>query len=309
MGKNDFFEQCKKELYDKNTYMKNYLNYMYSKTNEIFKYNNLPENIDAKKLEYFLQKNGFVFFTHNENQFNFFNGSFIDYDIYENPLNINCIMPDRTFKKFNIENDGILIKNDFLMLGLSPIYKKYGAMLNECEITLYINSIMNRLNYVIQANDDNTKKSAELFLEKIYNGEFSIIAGNAFLEGINIKGCPENIKSTKDSIELTQYIRASAFNEIGLNSNFNMKRERLNTTELTLNENAIKPFIENMYTTRLNAIEKINNKYGLKIEIELSSIWDNYDETYRENTDIDNNNTGDIKEPEKETTENNEGEK
>ena len=68
-------------------------------------------------------------------------------------------------------------------------------------------------------------------------------------------------------------------------------------------------FIENMYTTRLNAIEKINNKYGLKIEIELSSIWDNYDETYRDNSDIDNNNSDDIQKTEKETTDNNEGEK
>ena len=273
--KYEFFEKSKKELFDKNNYVKNYINYMLTKTNELFIYENMPENIDIKRMEYFLQKNGYVFFT-KDKDFNFYNGSIFDFDVYEKPKQINAVLPDRSVKTFNIENDGILICNDFLMNGLEKIYKKYGVMLCECEITLYLNSVINRIQYLINANDDNTKKNADLFIDKIYNGEFSVIGSNAFFDGVEIKGTTTQNNNTQNNIELTQYIKASAFNEIGLNSNFNMKRERLNEKELTLNENAIKPFIENMFNCRLTAIEKINKKYGLNIVVKMSTIWDNY---------------------------------
>ena len=303
--KYEFFEKSKKELFDKNNYVKNYINYMLTKTNELFIYENMPDNIDIKRMEYFLQKNGFVFFT-KDNDFNFYNGSIFDFDVYEKPKQINAVLQDRSVKTFNIEKDGILICNDFLMNGLEKIYKKYGVMLCECEITLYLNSVINRIQYLINANDDNTKKSADLFIDKIYNGEFSVIGSNAFFEGVEIKGTTTQNNNTQNNIELTQYIKASAFNEIGLNSNFNMKRERLNEKELTLNENAIKPFIENMFNCRLYAIEKINKKYGLNIVVKMSTIWDNY--TQKTETTDNPEKTNDVETVEtvddKETTDN-----
>ena len=147
--KYEFFEKSKKELFDKNNYVKNYINYMLTKTNELFIYENMPENIDIKRMEYFLQKNGFVFFT-KDTDFNFYNGSIFDFDVYEKPKQINAVLQDRSVNSFNLENDGVLICNDFLMTGLEKIYKKYGVMLCECEITLYLNSIINRIiiNYI-----------------------------------------------------------------------------------------------------------------------------------------------------------------
>lgn len=290
MAKYKHYEIAKQQLLNKDIYIKNYVNYMLTKTNEIFIYKNLPSEIDIKRLEYFLQKNGFVFFT-KDNTFHFYNGSLFDFDVYDKPKQINAILENRSVKTFDVENDGVLIANDFLYQGLENIFKKYGVMLNECEITLYLSSIMNRIQYIINANDDNTKKSADTFINKIYDGEFSIIGSNAFFDGVDVKGLSNNQNHTQQNIELTQYIRSMAFNEIGLNSNFNMKRERLNTTELTLNENAIKPFIENMYQCRLQAIEKINSMYGLNIELSMSSIWDSYtqptEETTEEKTDND----------------------
>ena len=271
----ELFENAKKELFNKNNYIKNYIEYMLTKTNELFIYENIPDTIDIKRMEYFLQKNGFIFFTKNKD-YHFYNGSLFDFDIYEEPTKINAILEDRSIKTYDVLKDGVLIKNDFLMNGLEKIFKKYGVMLCECEISLYLNSIMNRINYIINANDDNTKKSADRFIEKIYNGEFSIIGSNAFFDGVEIKGTTTQQNNTQSNIELTQYIKASAFNEIGLNSNFNMKRERLNTTELTLNENAIKPYIENMFNCRKQAIEKINELYGLNIIVSMSTIWDSY---------------------------------
>lgn len=274
--KHNYFEQGKQELYNKDKYLKNYIDCMFTKTNELFKYENVPEEINIKKFEYFLQKNGFIFFIKENGKYHFYNGSLFDYDVYDEPLKINATLENRSVKTYDLTKEGVLVCNDFLRIGLEKIFKKYGVMLNECEITLYLSAIMNRVQFLINANDDNTKKSADMFLQKIYEGDFSIIGSNAFFEGVEVNGINQNVNSTQNNIELTQYIKASAFNEIGLNSNFNMKRERLNTKELSLNENAIKPFIEEMFNCRKSAIDKINEMYGLNIIVTMSTIWDNY---------------------------------
>lgn len=274
--KHNYFEQGKQELYNKDKYLKNYIDYMFTKTNELFKYENVPEEINIKKFEYFLQKNGFIFFIKENGKYHFYNGSLFDYDIYDEPLKINATLENRSVKTYDLSTEGVLVCNDFLRIGLEKIFKKYGVMLNECEITLYLSAIMNRVQFLVNANDDNTKKSADMFLQKIYEGDFSIIGSNAFFEGVEVNGINQNVNSTQNNIELTQYVKASAFNEIGLNSNFNMKRERLNIKELSLNENAIKPFIEEMFRCRKDAIEKINEIYGLKIIVTMSTLWDNY---------------------------------
>ena len=152
MSKQAYFEQCKQELYNKDRYLKNYLAYMFTKTNEIFIYENLPSTIDVKKFEYFLQKNGFIYFTKSGNNYYFYNGSLFDFDIYDEPTKINAILYDRSVKQYDIQKDGVLIKNDFLMNGLEKIFKKYGVMLNECEITLSSSELVNGNYHILQNN-------------------------------------------------------------------------------------------------------------------------------------------------------------
>ena len=112
------------------------------------------------------------------------------------------------------------------------------------------------------------------FMNKIKNGDFSIIADNAFIESIKTIPLNNSQNSQINSIiELTQYIKASSYNDIGLNSNWNTKRERLNQSEISLNEDSLTPLIENMLFCRKNSIKAINEKYSLNIEVELSNIW------------------------------------
>ena len=63
------------------------------------------------------------------------------------------------------------------------------------------------------------------------------------------------------------------FNEIGLNANFNMKKERMINREIDINTNSIYPLVDNMLDSRKTAIDKINEMYGLSITVELNSSW------------------------------------
>ena len=83
-----------------------------------------------------------------------------------------------------------------------------------------------------------------------------------------------------DLIEYEQYLKASWFNEIGLDANYNMKRERISNDEVNQNSDALIPLIQNMYNSRVECIENVNKCFGLDISVELTSIWEtNFNET------------------------------
>lgn len=272
------FENGKKYLYDKDIYLKYFINDMLCRCYSMFEYKKLPKTIKKQDIEKYLLINGHCIFTKEKDNFYIFNGDFTGlenvyhrlhkYLVTNVALNLN--------KEYETENnnDCVLIQNDSECQGFLHLFSKYGVMLNDCEISLNMLSILSRIPYLITSSDEKTKSNADLFLNKIKNGDFSIIADNAFLE--SIKSIPLN-NTTNNQInnlmELTQYTKASAFNSIGLNANWNSKRERLNQSEISLNEDSLTPLIENMLYSRKQAIESINEKYELNIEVDLSNVW------------------------------------
>lgn len=272
------FEFAKKYLFNKDLYLQNFINDMLCRCYAMFDYKNLPDTIQKQDIEKYLLLNGHCIFTKENNNFYVFNGDFTGvenvyhrlhkYIVVNIALNLN--------KEYETENnaDCVLIQNDSESQGFFHLFSKYGIMLNDCEISLNMLSVLNRIPYLITSADEKTKSNAELFLNKIKNGDFSIIADNAFLE--SIKSIPlnnTNNNQINNLMELNQYIKASAFNSIGLNANWNSKRERLNQSEISLNEDSLMPLVENMLYSRQQAIKAINEKYDLNIEIDLANVW------------------------------------
>lgn len=74
-------------------------------------------------------------------------------------------------------------------------------------------------------------------------------------------------------IEAIQFIKASWFNDLGLQANYNMKRESLSESEVALNEDVMLPLVDNMLEMRRIHFDKVNQKFGTKISVELNSSW------------------------------------
>ena len=103
-------------------------------------------------------------------------------------------------------------------------------------------------------------------------GSPSSISENAFLSGVKVQNVDYPLV-IKDLIELTQYYKSNLLAEIGINSQFNMKRERLTENEVLLNDCDLLPFVENMLYERKTAVAAINEKYGTQITVDLKSVW------------------------------------
>ena len=275
-----FFQSLTK---DKNKSVNYYIDSTLNKTQSMFIYNGLPETLPPCELENLMQTNGFAFVTEvNGNLYAFNGGLGGEPNVYYKPTKITVANPALNLsKEYDIEGEGVLFKNDYLCRGLMPIIGKSAVLLTDCNISLNTAAIYSRLTMLISASDDKTKQSADIFIEKLLNGDFSIIAENAFLSGIKLQSNSIQHRPLTDLIELMQYYKSNLLAEIGLNSNYNMKRERLTEGETLMNVDDLLPFVENMLTERKNAVEKLNAKYGLNVTVDLKSAW----KTEKENND------------------------
>lgn len=267
--------------------MKN--NYMLTRTISMFDYEGLPDTIPEHELEKMLQLHGFAFITLVENDLYAFTGSLGgEADPYGNPTEITVANPALNISNtYNIKNEGVLLVNDDLKLGLIDLYNYYNTLLVENDITMNLENINNRMQTLISAHDDNTIESAKEYLENIKDGEIGIIAENAMFEGLNINNNQKQNNNVTSLIEYHQYIKASLYNEVGLNANFNMKRERLTAGEVEMNTDNLYPLVDNMFHVREEGIEELNNRYDLNVSVEYGSVWAKADllETDEEETD------------------------
>ena len=275
-GKNLTYENAKKYVKDKDTAIKTFIETSLDKTQQIFTYENLPATIPQAELENLLQVHGHCIIVNYNGELYALTGGFSgENDVYDNPrfYTVSNVALG-LYKTYEIGVDCVLIKNDYNTIGMLPVLKKYGVLLVDSEISLNTAAILSRITMLISAPDDKTKASAELFMTRILDGDFSIIGENGFFEGVRLQtASTTNSNYITQLIELIQYYKASFLNEIGLNANYNMKRERLSKNEILLNVDNLLPFIENMFSERKTAVEKINKMFGCEIVVDYNGVW------------------------------------
>lgn len=281
-----------------------------------FKWNSLPETIPQKWLELQLMSQGFSFITKVGNDLYAFTGGLGgEPDAYYQPTICVVANPALKFNKTcKIGTDGVLINNDTMRAGLIPLIGKYAGLLTENTITMRIADIMARTTNIISASDDNTLESVKTYLKELEKGTLGVIQQNPFLNEDDLKVQPAASSTgtrITDLIEVEQYLKASMYNELGLQANYDMKRESINSNEAQLNDDVLQPLIDNMLTERQNACEELNKLFGTNISVELNSAWHDNElerELALDNLEGDDDNVIEGELPDKRTNSDNEGE-
>lgn len=264
-----------KEITDKNKAIDNFIIYAIDKLQSMFTYKGLPDTIPQKWLEFYLMVNGNTFITKVNNKLYAFTGGLGgEFDEYYQPTVYTVSNPYLNLSKtYDINKDGVLVRNDTLMNGMKPILSKYGTLLVEADITMRVALINHRIHNLISASDDKTNESAKEYLNQIENGNLATIGENAFFDGVKLQDNNNISGYFTQLIEATQYIKASFYNEIGLNSSYNMKREYISDTENILNDDILLPLVDNMLEERKQGMEKVNEMFGTDIDVEFNSSW------------------------------------
>lgn len=289
MGRHDWFfgDRFGKlvDFADKEGSARQYVAYMLNRTQSMFKYTGLPDSLPQRNLELMLQTNGWIAIPIPDKVpklkgelYAFSEGASLGgvRDVYYMPTICNIASPALNWSaSLKIGEECIVIPNDSLYIGLLPMFSRYASMLAENDVTIRLADINARIIDLLSAPDDRTKKSAEQYLKDVENGKLGVIADNAFLDGIKSQpyassGSTNNITQL---IELQQYLKAGWYNDVGLNANYNMKRESINSDEAQLNDDALLPLALDMLRMRQIGFNLVNKICGSNIRVELNASW------------------------------------
>lgn len=297
----------------------------------MFKYTTIPKTISPRTIELFVLDGYAKIFRFNENWYcavgsmsgvltsdylplsSTLTNTYLNYSkTLENVTELN--KDDIT--KDNIEKYCFIIPNDDLFFGVNSALSHYARLQTECDLTIKTILYNMRVPMIAIANDDPTKTAFDNYMKSIANGDISTaLNGTKLFDAL--KGVPYNnqhLGMLKEVIECKQYLKASFENSIGLNANYNMKRESLNNDEIALNDDNLLPNVDEMKRCRENGYEIINyvsqKLFNEKVfEFDLYSAWKNRQkeiqlEFEQQKTEVQNDNVQDEPKEEKEVTEN-----
>ena len=267
---------------DKGALYSSYIFYYLARLQSMFKYDGLPDTVPAKWLEHYLLANGScVFILDGDDLIATTGGMGGIPDRYYIPTQYivaNPYVKEETRRTYTIGEDCVLARNDTYSQGVIPLLSRYISQLVENEVTMNTADILARAMLTISATDTQTKESVEKWLSDLRKGRLSAIGELPSMVGnqdrsLNVTPFQSVASTLTDLIEYHQYLKAGLFNELGLNSNYNMKRESINSNESQLNDDMLHPFIDDMLKMRKEFCEQVNDMFGTNISVEFDSAW------------------------------------
>ena len=245
------------------------------RTQKMFNYNNLPKTIPKEQLELLLQRNGYAVITKvNGELYAFYGGLGGEPNEYYLPTIATVANPALKFSKsMIIDKECVVIKNDVMFMGLMPLIQSTSYLLAQADISFKYALINGRMKAIVTAPNDEVKASLDEMFRQIEKGSsLKVVVDDDLMNELKVSPYGSNDNGI-DIIELKQYIIGSFYQKLGIQSNFNMKREALNSAESALNDDILYPLIDEMLEERQKGVEKINKLYGTNISVELSSVW------------------------------------
>lgn len=270
---------------DKKWLFRYHMTNKFRKTLQMFEYEGLPETIPTRILEIFTQWRGFSVFHPFEGNEKYPKGYYLSYGTLGGLPDYNY-MPSKAiianpyldyYKTLQVNEECVVIPNDSMYLGMLPINNYYSAQEVENDLSMNRLKINARILALLTAVDEDTRKDLEEVMKKLENGEQSVVLDKNILDeksiGVNPLADKQSTQTIIQLLEERQYVKGSWWNEIGVQSNYNMKRESITASENILNVDNILPLSDDMFMQRDIACKQIKKLFGLDIKVNFSSSW------------------------------------
>lgn len=256
---------------------------LYSRIVNIFEYENLPPEINEFALKLWLFRYGKIIFYKIKDKFLVQPFAYTDrLDWYYVPKNGRVVNPWLPIgfqnKEFELANEAIIFNAtpdmyNFREHGIvSDLVFKTANQLAENDISYYCIQRNHRLIAIFTAETDLQKAECNRILERMYSGKPDITMGEDLVSHIKVN--PIAMNSTRSSIteliEFAQYTLANFYHSFGINSNYNLKREQLNSNEIDVNQEVLRLNIEDMLLNREQGVSKVNELYNLNVRVRLN---------------------------------------
>lgn len=249
------------------TYMQ-YLRRLMELSMSMFEWKNLPSTVDPRYIELRLFETGSVVFFKDDvlgelcldciQQGNF--------DVYGNPITRRAYSCYNNYQKVLNDKDSVIIWNNYLRTNSVTDIQLYAKRLWDLDRNVDVNAKAQKTPILIQCNEKQRLTMKNLYMQYDGNTPFIFADNNIDINGI--KAISTQAPYVADKLyQLKNQIWNEALTYLGI-SNLNInKQERLITDEVSRSQGSTIGSRYSRLECRRQAVEKINEMFGLDIEV------------------------------------------
>lgn len=286
----DFIFKTPRKLYFTRLY-RFYFDFILRLLYRVIVFENIPETVSETFLKLILYTQGKICFFKGDkigessSELLALNCSRADTpDVYYIPRKVIVTNP-RLKKSYNIEpgNDCEIVylseadKYNISEVngGLYALIERTAVMLADNDISINISQKNTRLTNLVSGDTQNTVDSIKAVINAMYEGDPTIVVKSSLidqLQGIPILNNSSNNQNLVQLIEVQQYILSHFYEQIGITTHDQMKRERLITAEINDNLDLAFLNIDDILESIQEGLQRVNSMFGTNIEARLNDI-------------------------------------
>ena len=158
--------------------------------------------------------------------------------------------------------------------GLYELISRTATMLADNDISINIAQKNTRLVNLVSGDTQNTVDSIRAVITAMYEGDPTIVVKSSLID--KLQGIPllqnQSNQNLVQLIEVQQYILSHFYEQIGICTHDQMKRERLITAEINDNLDLAFLNIDDMLESIREGIERVNAMFGMEMTVRLNPI-------------------------------------
>lgn len=241
----------------------------------MFDWQGLPDTVDARYLEMSEFTNGATVFF-NEPDVGYLCLDVIqqsNFDVYGNPISRRAYSKYNNFQRELTNENSVIIWNNYLRTNSALVVKNFAKRLYNLDRIIDVNANAQKTPIMILASDK--QRLTMLNLYKEYDGNSPVIFGDSNLDLSKITCVKTDAPYVADKIyQLKQNIWNEALTYLGIPNVSYQKKERLITDEVLRGQGGTIASRNSRLNARKEACEKINDMFGLDINVEYRDIND-----------------------------------
>lgn len=247
----------------------------------VFKWNNLPEGVDGRMLEFWLLRDGFVGFFYDEmlksdDKRRAPEGYAVlplllqgEWDMYEYPKS-RCAYAVNGFQYDCNEDNSVIIFNNYLRVPMWLTLWQYAYRLSEVQRTIDINCKQQRTARVIRC--DEKERVTYLNAAKEVDEGRNWVHGNKNLDMDNFQVFDITTPFVANEMQVYKHqLWNEALTYLGIENVNTDKKERLISDEVINNMGDVEAERFTRLNARKQACEEINNLFGLDVDVDFRS--------------------------------------
>lgn len=258
-----------------NTNYQIYLDRLFELAISVFEWQNLPDTVDERFLEYVLNMDGkAVFFKDEEMGYLALQCAYAGgFDVYREPLKVRAYAVNGYNRTMDNQTECVLIWNNKLRKSTMPVLMNYATQLWDLDRTCYVNLRAQKTPILVIAPEHDRLTMKNLYKE--IDGNSPVIYGDKNLDYENIKAINTGAPFIADQVYSQKVqIWNEALSYLGISSINSAKKERMVTDEVIRNMGATVMSRYSRLDMRKRACEEINKLFGTDIWVEFKEDYD-----------------------------------